>query len=97
MLVGVPEQIAHVEVVKVDSSNFPGSFFHWRSRVNCGAKAALGEAQNYPPKRAQRLGPTKPSRSTHHSLPHQFPGSVQSISGNFMSPNFGMKPQMVLP
>jgi hypothetical protein len=62
MLVGVPEQIAHVEVVKVDSSNFPGSFFHWRSRVNCGAKAALGEAQNYPPKRAQRLGPTKPSR-----------------------------------
>ena len=54
MLVGVPKQIAHVEVVKVDSSNFPGSFFHWRSRVNCGAKEALSEAQNHPPKQARR-------------------------------------------
>jgi hypothetical protein len=44
MLVGVSKQIAHVEVIEVDASNFPGSFFHWRSGLKSGAKDALSEA-----------------------------------------------------
>jgi isoleucyl-tRNA synthetase len=42
------EQIAHVEVIEVDASNFPGSFFHWRSGLKSAAKDASSEAQNHP-------------------------------------------------
>jgi hypothetical protein len=48
MLVGVSKQIAHVEVIEVDASNFPGSFFHWRSGLKSAAKDASSEAQNHP-------------------------------------------------
>jgi hypothetical protein len=37
-----------VEVIEVDASNFPGSFFHWRRVLKSGAKDAMSEAQNQP-------------------------------------------------
>jgi len=51
MLVGVPKQIAHVEVVEVDASNFPGSFFHWsrpwsKYSAKRGEKGIVCEVQN---------------------------------------------------